>query len=40
MFVHTQLEQNGWNIQKTADILGIARTNLHRKMKQLGIERR
>ncbi|MFH0919369.1 MAG: sigma-54 dependent transcriptional regulator [Fibrobacterota bacterium] len=39
MFVRTQLEQNGWNIQKTADLLGIARTNLHRKMKQLGVEK-
>ena len=38
MYVQTQLELNGWNIPKTADILGIARTNLHRKMKQLNIE--
>jgi two-component system, NtrC family, nitrogen regulation response regulator NtrX len=37
-YVKAQLELSGWNIQKTADILGIARTNLHRKMKQLGIE--
>jgi two-component system nitrogen regulation response regulator NtrX len=38
-YVRTQLELNQWSIQKTADILGIARTNLHRKMRQLGIEK-
>lgn len=39
-YVKTQLELNGWNIAKTAEILGIQRTNLHRKIKQLGIERK
>jgi two-component system nitrogen regulation response regulator NtrX len=39
VYVQTQLELNDWNIPKTAEILGIQRTNLHRKMKQLGIER-
>jgi two-component system nitrogen regulation response regulator NtrX len=39
VYVKTQLELNGWDIPKTADILGLARTNLHRKIKQLGIER-
>jgi two-component system nitrogen regulation response regulator NtrX len=39
MFVRTQLELNGWDIPRTAAILGIARPNLHRKMKQLGIEK-
>jgi two-component system, NtrC family, nitrogen regulation response regulator NtrX len=38
-YVKTQLELNGWDIPKTADLLGLARTNLHRKIKQLGIER-
>lgn len=39
VYVKTQLELNGWDIPRTADILGLARTNLHRKIKQLGIER-
>jgi two-component system nitrogen regulation response regulator NtrX len=39
MYVKTQLEINGWDIPKTAELLGLARTNLHRKIKQLGIER-
>jgi two-component system, NtrC family, nitrogen regulation response regulator NtrX len=39
MYVKTQLEINGWDIPRTAEILGLARTNLHRKIKQLGIEK-
>jgi two-component system nitrogen regulation response regulator NtrX len=39
-YVKTQLELNGWNIPRTAELLGLARTNLHRKIKQLGIENR
>ncbi|GAB4384866.1 MAG: sigma-54 dependent transcriptional regulator [Phycisphaerales bacterium] len=34
------LEANAWNRQKTADDLGINRTTLYKKMKQLGIEER
>jgi two-component system nitrogen regulation response regulator NtrX len=39
MYVKTQLEINGWDIPRTAELLGLARTNLHRKIKQLGIDR-
>ncbi len=39
MYVETQLNRNEWNISTTAEILGIERTNLHRKIRQLGIER-
>ena len=38
-YVETQLRLNGWNIPQTADLLGIERTNLHRKIRQLGIEK-
>lgn len=38
-FVKTQLELNDWDIPKTAEILGIQRTNLHRKIRNLGIEK-
>ena len=32
------LEQNNWNRNTTADILGINRTTLYKKMKRLGLE--
>jgi two-component system nitrogen regulation response regulator NtrX len=34
------LEANNWNVSRTADELGLERTNLHKKMKMLGINRR
>ena len=37
-FIKTKLISNGWKIGMTADQLEIERTNLYRKMKQLGIE--
>jgi two-component system, NtrC family, nitrogen regulation response regulator NtrX len=39
IYVKTQLDINGWDIPRTAALLGLARTNLHRKIKQLGIDR-
>ncbi|MBI4822701.1 MAG: sigma-54-dependent Fis family transcriptional regulator [Nitrospirae bacterium] len=36
-FLLNQLAQNNWNVSKTADALGIERSNLHRKIKTLGI---
>ncbi len=33
------LERNSWNRQKTAEMLGISRTSLFRKMKELNISR-
>jgi two-component system nitrogen regulation response regulator NtrX len=38
-FVRDTLEENEWNISKTAQILGIERTNLHKKIKTLGLKR-
>lgn len=32
------LEHHGWNRQRTADVLGINRTTLYKKMKQLGLD--
>lgn len=37
LYVRTQLELHNWDIPATADVLGIQRTNLHRKIRQLGI---
>jgi two-component system, NtrC family, nitrogen regulation response regulator NtrX len=38
-FVLETLEENDWNISRTAQILGIERTNLHKKIKLLGLHR-
>jgi DNA-binding NtrC family response regulator len=38
-YIRTKLEENGWNISRTAVVLGIERTNLHKKMKALGLGR-
>jgi two-component system nitrogen regulation response regulator NtrX len=34
------LERNGWNVSRAADDLGLERTNLHKKMKLLGVHRK
>jgi two-component system nitrogen regulation response regulator NtrX len=38
-YVEATLRAFGWNVTRAADALGIERTNLHKKMKALGIER-
>jgi len=38
-FIRAKLDANGWNISKTSQILGIERTNLHKKLRALGITR-
>ncbi|RJQ49695.1 MAG: sigma-54-dependent Fis family transcriptional regulator [Nitrospiraceae bacterium] len=37
-FILKKLQENNWNVSKTAEELEIERSNLHRKMKSLGIE--
>jgi two-component system nitrogen regulation response regulator NtrX len=37
-FILRRLQENNWNISKTAEELDIERSNLHRKIKSLGIE--
>jgi len=37
-FILEKLRENKWNITKTAEDLKIERSNLHRKIKLLGIE--
>jgi two-component system nitrogen regulation response regulator NtrX len=34
------LEKFNWNVSRAAEELGLERTNLHKKMKALGIERK
>ena len=36
-FIMRKLEENGWNITKTAEIMDIERSNLHRKIKAYDI---
>ena len=38
VFILKKLQENNWNISKTAEELEIERSNLHRKIKSLGIE--
>jgi DNA-binding NtrC family response regulator len=38
-FILMRLEQNDWNISRAATVLGIERTNLHKKLKAYGIQR-
>lgn len=38
-FILKQLHANGWNISKTADILGIQRSHLYNKLKKYEIEK-
>jgi two-component system nitrogen regulation response regulator NtrX len=38
-YILSKLAEYGWNITRTAQVLGIERTNLHKKIKQLGIKR-
>lgn len=37
-FILKKLQENSWNISKTAEDLEIERSNLHRKIRSLGIE--
>lgn len=37
-FIEKQLENNNWNISKTAEVLDIQRSHLYGKMKKYGIE--
>jgi len=37
-YIIKKLEENNWNISKTAEVLDIERSNLHRKIKAYGIK--
>ena len=37
-FITRKLEENEWNVSKTADSIGLERSNLHRKIKVHGLE--
>jgi two-component system nitrogen regulation response regulator NtrX len=37
-FILKKLEENDWNVSRTAEIIEIERSNLHRKIKAFGIE--
>ena len=38
-YILFKLQETEWNVSKTAELLGIERTNLHKKMKSLGVKR-
>lgn len=37
-FIVQKLEENDWNISRTADVIELERSNLHRKIKSYGID--
>jgi len=37
-FLRQKLDENNWNISKTAEEIGLERSNLHRKIKSYGLE--
>jgi len=39
-FLVMKLDELDWNISKTAQVLGIERTNLHKRLRTLGVERK
>ena len=39
-FISMRLEDHGWNISRSAGALGIERTNLHKKIKAFGLQRK
>ena len=39
IFLEHKLKQNHWNIQATAEQIGIRRQSLHRKINELGLQR-
>lgn len=38
-YIMLKLQENDWNISRTADVLGIERTNLHKKIKAYNLNR-
>ncbi|MEM7788531.1 MAG: helix-turn-helix domain-containing protein, partial [Bacteroidota bacterium] len=39
LFIERKLEANGWNVSKTAEVIGVQRSHLYNKLKDYGIER-
>jgi two-component system nitrogen regulation response regulator NtrX len=37
-FIVSKLEENDWNVSRTAELIGLERSNLHRKIKSYGID--
>jgi two-component system nitrogen regulation response regulator NtrX len=37
-FIISKLEENDWNISRTAELIELERSNLHRKIKSFGID--
>ena len=39
LFIQRKLDENDWNVSATAELIGIQRSHLYNKLKDLGIER-
>jgi len=38
-FLRRRLEENGWNIKRTAELLGMQRSNLYKKIEKYGLKK-
>jgi DNA-binding NtrC family response regulator len=38
-YILKKLEEHDWNVTQASQALGVERTNLHKKIKQLGLSR-
>ena len=38
-YIEATLQANQWNVSKTSEVLGMERTNLHKKIRKYGLER-
>jgi len=37
-YILQKLAENGWNVTKTADSIGVERSNLHKKIRNYGLD--
>jgi two-component system nitrogen regulation response regulator NtrX len=37
MFLQQRLEENGWNVKRTAEVLEMQRSNLYKKIEKYGL---
>jgi two-component system nitrogen regulation response regulator NtrX len=38
-YILKKLDETAWNVTRTAELLGVERTHLHKKLKQLGVKK-
>jgi DNA-binding NtrC family response regulator len=38
VYLERKLQENGWNIKRTAEVLGMQRSNLYKKIERYGLK--